>query len=166
MRFRIEQRFDVGLADVESILVDPDFLARLAELPKLGHPELLDQRTDGHLVHQRIRYAFIGELGAMVRAAVDPAKLTWVEESTIDRRTHTTSWTIVPDHYESLLTAAGTFTLTTGQDGGTRRLAEGAVEVHVPVLGRKVEAAIVSGLEEHAAAEADVLAAWHAERAG
>ena len=80
MRFRIQQRFDAPVEEVEAVLLDPAFLVRLGQLPKLGRPELLDQREDGDVVHRRVRFAFAGQLSAAVTAVVDPARLTWVEE--------------------------------------------------------------------------------------
>ena len=159
MRFRIEQRFDAPLEDVEAAYVDPGFLDVLADLPKLGRPQLLDQRMDGDLVHQRVRYAFTGELSSAVTAVVDPAKLTWVEESTLDRRTHRTRFSIVPDHYGSRLECGGEFVLEPAA-AGTRRTADGTIKVRFPLVGGKVERAIVSGLEEHAAAEVQAMARW------
>ena len=160
MRFTIEQEFSAPLERVEAALVDPAYLERLSELPKLGRPTLLGRREEGeHLVHQSVRYAFVGDLNAAVRRVVDPQRLTWVEESTLDRRTHATTWKIVPDHYGHLLRASGTFRLTADGDG-TKRVAEGDLKVSVPFVGGKVEQAIVSGLREHAALEQDVLEAW------
>ena len=66
MHFRIEQRLPGPLEAVEEALLDPGFLERLAALPKLGHPQLLDRRVDGDLVHQRVRYVFAGELSSAV----------------------------------------------------------------------------------------------------
>ena len=163
VRFRIQQRFDAPVEAVEAVLLDPAFLERLAALPKLGRPQLLDQREEGDVVHRRVRFAFAGHLSAAVTAVVDPARLTWVEESTVDRSTHRTTFRILPDHYAERLRAAGTFTL--GPDGpGSRRVAEGDVVVRFPLVGSKVERAIVSGLEEHAAAEAAAVGDWLAEQ--
>jgi hypothetical protein len=44
------------------------------------------------------------------------------------------------------------------------RRVEGNLSVHVPLAGRKVEAAIVSGLREHAEVEAAVLNRWVRDR--
>ena len=165
MRFRIEQRFDAPLAAVEDAFVDAGFMEALGELPKLGRPRLLDQRVEGDLVHQRVHYAFAGDLSPAVTAVVDPAKLTWVEESTLDRRTHQTTFRIVPDHYRNRLQASGSFALTADGDT-TRRLAEGNVKVHFALVGGRVERAIVSGLHEHAEMEERVMAGWLAQREG
>ena len=47
----------------------------------------------------------------------------------------------------------------------TRRVAQGELKVRIPLVGGRVERAIASGLEEHAAAEADLLGTWVTERA-
>ena len=161
MRFRIEQRFDLAVEAVEEALQDPGFVERMAGLPKLGHPQLVRREVDGPTVHTQVRYAFSGELSSAVRAVVEPARLTWIEDAVTDRRTHHTRFRILPDHYANLLRCAGTFTLS-AVDGGSMRLADGVIDVSVPLLGRKVERAIVSGLEDHAAAEVSLVQEWTA----
>ena len=164
MRFTIEQRFSAPLDRVEAALVDPAYLERLSTLPKLGRPTLLERREEGdHLVHQSVRYAFVGDLNAAVRRVVDPQRLTWVEEATIDRVSHVTTWRIVPDHYGNLLRSNGTFRLEATGPSTTRRVADGELKVSVPLVGGKVEQAIVSGLREHAALEQQVLEEWLAD---
>ena len=160
MRFDARQRFDAPLEQVERAFVDPDFIAVLATLPKLGGAQLIDQRDDGHLHHQRVRYAFAGDVSPAVRRVVDPARLTWIEESTLDRRTHRTEWRIVPDHYTALLRCSGTFQLEAEGPTSTRREAQGEVRVSFPLVGGKVEKAIVSGLLEHARLEERAMAGW------
>jgi hypothetical protein len=163
VRFTIEQEFAAPLERVEAALVDPEYLELMSTLPKLGRPTLLERREEagGAVVHQSVRYAFVGDLNAAVRRVVDPKRLTWVEEATIDRRTHVTTWRIAPDHYAHLLRAHGTFRLRPDTEGdGTRRTAEGELKVSVPFVGGKVEGAIVSGLREHAALEQGVLEDW------
>ena len=160
MRFRIEQRFDAPCDAVQDALCDPAFLEVLGTLPKLGRPELLDQRADGDVLHQRIRYRFAGDLNSAARAVLDPEKLTWVEESTIDRSAHHTNWRIAPDNYADRLSASGTFDLTEDAAGATVRTAVGELKVRMPLVGGKVEGAIVSGLREHADAEQGALREW------
>ena len=159
MRFRIEQGFGHPAAAVQTALLDPAFIARMAELPKLGGPQVLERRDGGGEVTMRVRYAFAGELSSAVRRVVDPARLTWIEESTTDVAAGRATFRIVPDHYGSMLRCSGTFTLT-GVGTGSRRLAEGELRVSVPLVAGKVERAILSGMEEHAAAEAELVDAW------
>jgi hypothetical protein len=165
VRFQIDQRFKGALADVEDAYVDPAFIALRAGLPKIGGAELLGQQVDGDIVRQRIHYVFTAPLSGAVRAVIDPDRLTWVEESTVDRAAHRTEWRIVPDHYKERLKASGVSTLTADGDG-TRRLTTGTVEVPMPLVGGRVERAIVEGLQEYGVAEAAAVERFLTEQAG
>jgi hypothetical protein len=161
MRFELVQRLQAPIDAVERALVDPRFLDQLGRLPKLGRPELLEQRDMGDRVFQRVRYDFEGDLSATVKAFIDPAKLSWVERSTQDRTTHLTEIDIVPDNYTSMFSCSGLIRMTTDPATGfTTRVATGEVLVHVPLVGAKAEAAIISGLQEHADLEAQALDEW------
>ena len=163
MDFRLEQVFPGPLEVVEAALVDPGFLERLGQLPKLGRPELLDQREEGPLLRQRVRYRFVGDLSRAVTRVVDPARLTWVEELTLDRRSHQSTFRILPDHYGDRLQCTATMQLSPAGDGSTRRLTLGDLTVRMPLVGRRVERAILSGMAEHSEAEVQVMAQWLGE---
>lgn len=162
MHFRIEQRFALPLGTVENGLHDPGFIESMAELPRLGRPQLISTERIRGEVHQQVRYAFAGDLSSAVRAVVKPELLTWVEDSTVNLDRHESVFDILPDHYASLLRCHGTFVLVADGPRSCRRVAEGEIRVSVPLVGGKVERAIVSGLDEHAQAEVSLLEAWAA----
>jgi hypothetical protein len=159
VRFFIEQRYRAEVTQVEDAYCSPELLATLATLPKVGGAELIDQQVAGDRVTQRVRYRFTGELNSAVTAVVDPARLSWIEESVLDRASHVTTWHIVPDHYASRLTCKGTFTLS-AVGNETLRRTEAEIKVHFPLVGGRVEKAIVSGLVEHAEAEQHAVQAF------
>ena len=165
MRFSVEQVLPGPVERVEDALLDPEFLSSMASLPKLGAPQLLDISENGSTVRRRVRYQFTGDLSPAVTAVVDPAKLTWVEDASVDRVSHRTTFRILPDHYGSRLKCSGTFRLDE-VPGGVRRVLDGDLRVSFPLVGGKVERAIVSGLREHAALEADALRDWMAQQGG
>jgi hypothetical protein len=161
VHFEVVQRLHAPVDAVEAALVDPQFLEALAKLPKLGRPVLIEQRPMGDRFFQRVRYDFAGELSSTVKAFIDPSRLSWVEESTQDRRTHLTDIAIVPDYYNSIFECFGIIRLEVDRaDGLTVRTAAGEVNVRVPLVGGKAEAAIISGLREHADLEAEMLDKW------
>ena len=164
MRFRLEQRIPSPPAEVQAAVIDPVYLEHLAQLPKLGSPKLLSQDHSDDCVVQRVRYAFVGEVNSAVRKVVDPDRLTWIEESEVELSARTTRFKILPDHYASMLAASGVLQVIDDGEGGSVRTASGEVSVRVPLVGSKVERAIVSGLEEHAAAAEAALRAWLANR--
>jgi hypothetical protein len=160
VRFRLEQQFAAPLAAVEQAYIDPDVLERLEAPSVFGQMQLLGQQAAGEdVIIRRVRFHFQGHLSAAVTAVVDPAKLSWVEETVYDRRAHAGEITVHPDHYADRLSCAATVALWE-MAGTTRREREGELSVHVPFVAGRVERAIVSGLEEHAALEARIVQQW------
>jgi len=165
--FEIEQRIAASPSAVGEALVDQGFIAATVDLPKVGGAELLDQRRDGTTVHQRIRYRFTGDLSSAVTRVVDRDRLTWVDESDHDLSTHQSDHRIVPEHYQDRLQASYSQHLEPdGDENRTHRLISGVMKVKVLLVGGKVENAIVSGLKEYAAAEAELLTRWLAKSPG
>jgi hypothetical protein len=163
MRFQNEQRIAGSVEAVARLYTDPRFYEVLGELPKLGEPEVLERREQGPVVHLAVRFRFTGNLSPAVTAVIDPAKLTWVEESVHDLTDCTVTFRMNPDHYADRLRSSGSVRYASDGDGATRRLTEGELAVRVPLLmggGRTagvVEQAIVSGLRDHFAAEVGVV---------
>lgn len=159
MRFSLEQELPGSVDDVLAALLDPAFLRRLGELPKLRPPALLSQERDGDVVVQRVQYAFAGSLSPAVTRVIDPDKVTWVDESTYDLAARHATFRIIPDHYAGKLRCAGTYTFS-ARGGVCLRAVDAELSVRVPLVGKVVERAIVAGLLDHLRIEADLLARW------
>ncbi|MDQ1517394.1 MAG: hypothetical protein QOE80_3224 [Actinomycetota bacterium] len=157
MRFEIEQVITGPVDAVARVYTEPRFYELLGELPKLGRPEVIERREVGSVVHLSVRFRFTGNLSPAVTRVVDPAKLSWVEESAHDLEHHTVTFHMRPDNYADRLRFEGSYRFEPVGDRQTRRVAEGEVVVRVPIVGRAVEGAIVSGLREHLAAEVEVV---------
>lgn len=160
MHFELTQRFAAPLRGVATAFTDPDYYETLAELPKLGRPDVLSRKANGAQITMRIRYAFNGELSSAVRAVLDPAKLTWVEESVHDLDTHRVTFVQVPDHYAERFTCRGNYRFRADGTDHTVRAAAGDVKVRAPFVAASVERAIISGLTDHLKDEVDLLERW------
>ena len=159
MRFSLEQTLAGRIDDVIAALLDPDFIECLGDLPNLAPPEVLDQTRDRDIVVQRVRYRFTGHLSSAVTRVIDPRKVTWIDETTYDLSVKRATFRIIPDHYVNKLRCSGTYAFSE-LGAATARRAEGAISVGVPIVGRVVERAIVSGLQGHLETEADLLGEW------
>lgn len=163
MRVRIEQRLAAPVERVEAVLLDPRWYEAVTAADTVWAPELLDVEDDGGpLVGLRVRYRFRGRLNPAAARVVDPARLSWVEVSSLDRRSHTIELRVEPDHYADKLRFTGSILLTPQGDSTSRHL-DGEVKVRIPLVAGRVEGAIVSGLREHAAVEEAVFATFVAE---
>ena len=95
--------------------------------------------------------AFIASL-----AALDPAKLTWVDEHRYDIGRRRATFTIEADHYDERFEGVGREQFLPVSEG-TAWHVEVELKVRWPVVGGLVEKAIASGLRETLAAEAALL---------
>jgi len=160
MRFRIEQRLAAPVAQVEATLLDPAWYETITASPAVWAPELLEATEgDGERVGLRVRYRFRGTLNAAASKVVSPAKLSWVEVSTLDRGSHSIDLRVEPDNYADRLRFTGSAVLQPDGDATTRVL-DGDVRVKVLLVSGAVEGAVVSGLREHAAVEEGVFSAF------
>ena len=160
MKFRIEQRLAAPVERVEAALLDPAWYEAVTASPAVWAPELLEVTDgEGERVGLRVRYRFRGTLNPAAGKVVSPAKLSWVEVSTLDRAAHTIDLRIEPDHYADRLRFTGSGVLQ--PDGKeTNRVLDGDVRVKVLLVSGTVEGAVVSGLKEHAAVEERVFSAF------
>lgn len=156
MKLQVTQAFGFPPDVVAQGLTDPALYPRFAELPKVRVPEVLSREVEGDRIRLRIRYGFGGELSSAARKLVDPAKLTWVDESVHDLGTHTVRFELHPDHYADRFRCRGVYRLV-GTPDGCRRDADIDLHVSFPLVGRAVEGAIASGLREHLDDEVTVI---------
>jgi hypothetical protein len=153
MRFEISQGFRHDPRPVDEAYADPALYPTLVGLPNLGNLTVLSHEREGDRAELRVHVRFVREFSPAVAAAIDPDKLSWVQESTHDLAAGTTAFRFVPDNYADRFAASGR-THIVGHADGSRRTLTGEVKVRAPLVGGRVERAIVEGLEEYLAAEA------------
>ena len=152
MRFALTQVIDAPVDDVAAAYAASELYTSMGPTSHLGPPEVLGRTELDGRVTLRIRYRFIGSLSPAVTAVVDPARLTWVEESVHDLDALTVGVTLRPDHYADRLRCTGTYRYQSRGDRAERRI-DGELKVKALLVASTVERAIISGLEEHLAAE-------------
>jgi uncharacterized protein YndB with AHSA1/START domain len=166
MRFELTQRYASPAEEVDRAYADPDLYPALVGLPKLGRINVLahDARGDSPASRLRVQFHFTGDLPAAVTAVVDPDRLSWVQESEHDHDARRAQFRLVPDHYPDRLRCSGRFVVTEAR-GGAARTVSGDLRVQALLVASRVERAIISGLEEYLAAEADAVDRWISSQA-
>ncbi|HEY5153927.1 MAG TPA: DUF2505 family protein [Acidimicrobiales bacterium] len=157
MRFDAEQRFDAEVDHLLGLFTDPDFYATLTDLPKISTPELLDHRTAGGRIHISYRQRYTGDLPAAAKSMIDVDKISWIEELSFDLGSRTAETQLKPDHYADRFSCHGRYTFRDLGRGRASRRLDGDLRIRVPLVGGRVESALVSGLKEHADAERELI---------
>ena len=147
VKFAVEQKYEAPPEDVLAAYADPTTWEQLGPFSRVNIVEVLDSAGTPERPVLRIRYRFIADLPSAARAVVDPAKLTWVEETTYDLQNRTSTMRFQPDFYGSKLSASASTTFS-GADNTQRRV-QGDLRVKVLLVGGQVEGAIVSGLKDY-----------------
>jgi hypothetical protein len=163
VHFTVEQALGVPAAVAEEALVDESFYAAMGAIGPIGTPEVLHREDEGDRVALSVRYRFTGNLSSAARAVLHPEKLTWVIESTLRRSAHEVDFRMLPDHYGDRLSCAGTYRFEE-RAGGPVQVVDGDLAVHVLIVGRAVERAILMGLRQHLTEEAKLITRWAAGR--
>ena len=165
MDFEIVQRLPVPRPQVEAAFVDERFLRRLGDLPKLSVEDVLGRTEEPGGVRLQVRYRYTAEFSSVVTRVIDPSKLTWVEDSLFRADAHRTDVAILPDHYADRLRASMRVDYEEAGTATVRRMV-GAIRVSMPLVGRRVEAAIVTGFRDQAELAVDVVTRFVREAAG
>lgn len=153
MRFETTQRYRSTPAEVIGAYADSALYPALVGLPMLGDIAVLDRSERDGRVQLRVRFRYVGDLPPGASAIIDPAKLTWVQETDHDLTSGRIAFRLVPDHYPDRLQANGDLAITADDSGATRTLTA-ELKVRAALVAGRVERALVGGLEEYLAAEA------------
>jgi len=159
VQFQISQEFRHDRRAVDEAYANPALYPTLVGLPNLGGMEVRSEERDGDTVRLKIHTLFLREFSPAVAAAIDPSKLSWVQDSTFDLAAGTATFRFLPDNYADRFSAAGGTRTVANGEGATRTLT-GEVKVRAPLVGGRVEKAIVEGLEEYLLAEAALVDAF------
>jgi hypothetical protein len=160
VKFGFEQRWEATPDDVLEVYIDPDFWSSMDGLSKTAPPSVLGVERSADTVLVRLRYQLSVDLPSQASRFIDPDDVAWVEETTWQLTKRTATVRFLPEQAAGLLRASATASLQA--DGvDTTREVRGELKVRIPLVGGKVEHAIVDGigttLEEEAQAVANRL---------
>ncbi len=158
MQFSIEQNVAVSPDAAVAAYGNPAFYENRAPSGDISLVEVVSHEDTGAQARLEVRYRFTGSVSSAVRAVVDPAKISWVTRTDIDKAQHRSSFVILPDYYPDRLDCRGTFTFAEAAKctasgpaaapgpAATVITIAGDLKVHVFLVGRTVEQLIVNGL--------------------
>jgi Protein of unknown function (DUF2505) len=155
VKFSIGQNVAVAPDAAVAAYASPAFYEGRTPSGDISLVEVVSHEDTGTTARIDVRYRFTGSVSSAVRAVIDPAKISWVTRTDIDRAQRRSAFTILPDYYPDRLDCTGTFAFVAGAGGPDSSVITiaGDLSVHVFLVGRTVEQLIVNGLRSYLAAE-------------
>ena len=149
MRFEITHDFDIPRDAVELAVLSPDLAQRMA--PRLQGIEHVAQRQhaliDGILERVWSWRADV-KIPSFAERYVTRDMCAWDERSTYDLKRHSSEWTIEPrvkPSFRKYFDARGTYELVQLDDGRSRRVVRGELELRVTSLVRAIAERMIVG---------------------
>jgi hypothetical protein len=125
--------------------------------------ELIDEHDEGPIKVQQYRFTPAKQLPGPIARLAGSEKFTYEQTNRFDPATGVMQWKVVPSLMPDKITAEGTFQLREVPEG-CERTVEGKIEVRVPLVGGRIEAAIISDVETGYEGAAEITRQWHRER--
>lgn len=157
MRFEVNVPARVPPEDLQSHLLDPEVLDELSAGPTV-RIALLSLRRDEESAVRLTRWRFVAPLPAVATRFIRADRLSWVEEADIDLARCATHFDVRPDHYAEILDVAASAEIVPDGEGGSVRTVEVELNVHLPIVGQRVEKVLADGLRDHFTRETAVAA--------
>jgi hypothetical protein len=159
VKFSIGQNVAVAPDAAVAAYANPAFYEGRASSGDISLVELVHHEDMGTQALIEARYQFTGSVSSAVRAVVDPAKMSWVTRTDVDKAQRRTTFTVLPDYYPDRLECSGTFTFAEAASGPSATVVTiaGDLRVQVFLVGRTVEQVIVGGLRKYLEAEISTL---------
>ena len=148
MKFDFVERFSAAPEDVLAVLVDDDFWTGIDDLSATSVPEVLGVSASGNRVTVELRYRLDVDLPSEAARFIDTSNVSWVEITEWDRVSLRSDTRFVPDQAGRLMSASATSLLVPSGSGANRNV-NGDLRVKIPLLGSRVERAIIGGVEDH-----------------
>lgn len=156
MKFELLHEFDVEVETFEEITSDPDMEKEYLKLPNLATRELVKEVEKNGKVYREVRYIANGFIPLVIRHAIKPKMLTWMEISTWDKKKHVTNWHIEPFFFKNVIDCRGIYTCKSNGNGGCLREIEGHLKISIPVIGAIAENYIITEMKKNFEVEYEI----------
>ena len=162
MHFEISHDFEIPLDALELAVLSPNLIEKLGScLPNMEHVSQKEHALVDGVLERVWSYQADVKIPAFAKSYVTREMCAWDERSIYRIKTHSSKWSIVPNvkpEWRKYFEGSGTYSLTSDNDGTTRRVVSGDLELRVPrVMKHLGERMIVKEIRKTFEAEAHVL---------
>ena len=145
MKFRMEHSLPTSV-DRAWTLIMSDAFAIQSYAHSGTQRELLSEEERGDLIFMKLRIVVDKPLSPIAAKVIGSSQLSWLQEQVIDNEKKVMKWRVIIPSAKKVH-SEGVFRIESHNDLALR-IVEGAVNVKIPLVGRKVEEHICKQLED------------------
>ena len=164
MKFTLRNPIPATVDETWRVIHSPEFIEAVNKENGIRRELLSEMEADG-IQTTRERLTFPERLPSVAAKALRRETLSYIQESRTDDQKHQIQWRVLVDGAGNKVKAHGEFRLE-ANGAGCIRLIRGEVKVFIPLLGSKIEKAIVRKLEESYQLSARFTSQWLTQRIG
>lgn len=155
MKLYVEAELPVDAATCWDIFESDDFRRRLEQKARIKQ-HILEERAEGGVIRKKVRTEPERELPAVAAKLLGSSKLSYVQDSTLDRENNRLDWTVRMDAMSDRVDVKGRTTVVPLPSGGCKRIVDGEITVRVRLVGGQIEKAVVAEFEKSMARAVDI----------
>lgn len=158
MKMDIRHRFDCTPDEFWQMYWDDAFAEQLNEGSSVQR-ELVEERIEGDLLVRRIKFTPQQELPSAAASILGATRLEYEQENRYDQVAKILQWRVIPTILPGKLCASGTVEVHPA-GSGCEQVVAGEIKVQVPLIGGRIEKAVVAEVEKSWNRTAEVCRGW------
>jgi hypothetical protein len=159
-RFHITHEFRApDLAAFWRCYFDPGHVAQMDAKVQVKRREPLVERDDGDALYREVKLIPERQLPGFLRKIVG-GELHYIERTTFYKRDDRIEFMFIPSFLAARTKMEATYTVVQTAPGRLLRTYDGVIEVDVPVVGKRIERAVVRDMESSLVLAAESTQAW------
>jgi hypothetical protein len=149
MKFKIEHRFEGSpIEDVihflsEENVFDPQ------KMPNVKGNKALVEKVTEETKYWKNQWSAHGQIPKIVQHLIKPEMLSWIEETTYDRKNKTYFTKITPFYFKNVFFCENRGYFVKVSDNVVLRVNDGEIRIKVPVFGQFVEEQIILHMRQN-----------------
>ncbi len=166
MKFKIQDRFEGGPFDEVVHYLTEEYVFEPANLPNVKGNKLLKEVLTEDTKYCKYEWCAHGQIPKVVQHILKPQMLTWIEETTLDRKAKVFKTKITPFYFKSVVSCESTLYFVKKSDDELVRITDGFLNIRIPIFGIIIEEVIIAYLKQNFAAEHKVTFKFIKEKFG
>ena len=149
MKFKIEHKFEGGPFDKAVYFLTEEYVFEPTKLPNVQSNKVLEEKITEDQKYWKNQWCAHGQIPKLVQHLIQPKMLTWIEETTFDRKNIKYFTKITPFYFRKVFKCENVGYFEKVSDREFKRVMNGFLDIKIPVFGPIIEEQIIAHLRSN-----------------